>query len=245
MGCVRVEIASGRAAWVGTDGRRLHYLSTPADGGGANLLIHAGVFARVVKAVETIGRAIVGAGGRKLRDSLDRTSLTITTNGTSLAISWSMGGTTLTVATQECQGRFPRWRDVFPNRPAELVATFNAEALREEIVAAARVTTEQTKGVVFDSRGESATISAGKGESTHKAPLLSAGEPVPAGFYIRLDPRFLVEAIDAGEVAPGYGVSVAVTDYQSAAIIRRGAGEKATGDETGFAACIMPLAIDR
>jgi DNA polymerase-3 subunit beta len=243
FGSVLLQTIDGRGFFVGTDGRRLHTLSAPVSGNPGESLIRAPLFGLIRKAVEAVARSTTGTTGRKLAGYLADTFLTVTTNGAAMVVSWSDGGAVVSVMTTETNSRFPRWRDVSPNRPEEVRCTFNGETLRREVVAAAVVTTEQTKGVTFGCiHGTAATLTAGGGLSTFAGPL--SGD-VPESIQVKLDPKFVVDMIDAAaDSLPGAPIVFGTTDHQSAVTIEVGAGFDAAGDEYGFNAVIMPLAIE-
>lgn len=243
LGAVLLQTASGRGFFIGTDGRRLHAMSAPVQGNEGQMLLTAPVWGKVRKAVETAARSTTGLTGRKLAAALADTAVSITTNGTNLSIFWTDGGAAVTVTTAEMQGRFPRWKDVFPRRPDALRCTFDGPTLRREIRAAAVVTTEQAKGVTFRRDGTfPAELTAGRGEKTFSGSL--SGD-VPAGVGVKLDPRFVQDMIDsAAAVLPGAPIVAETTDKESAVVATVGAGLDADGNDYGFAACIMPLGDD-
>jgi DNA polymerase-3 subunit beta len=245
LGAVLVKTYAGRGFFVGTDGRRLHAMVAPVQGSDGESLIMAPVWGQFKKAVETVARSTTGLSGQKLAAALAVTRVSVTTDGTRLRIVWGDGSATVAVTTSECQGRFPRWRDVFPRRPDALKCTFDGPTLRREVRAAAVVTTEQTKAVKFrrDSLGAPAELTAvGIGGASFSGPL--SGE-VPAGVRVGLDPRFVQDMIDAaGAVLSGAPLVVETTDKLGSVIAVVGAGLDAAGDDYGFAAVIMPLGVE-
>lgn len=251
LGCVLLDSADGRGVFVGTDGCRLHAVATPVSPHGAagTTLIRAAVFYRIRKAAETLARAVTGQTGKKLAATLAETAVTVQTDGHGRQVfSWSIGDVHLTAGEMECQGRFPGWRDVIPNRPAADTATFHGPTLRAQIVAAAAVTHEQDKGVRFTGGGGvDPFISAGK-QGGHRGEYCAPLEgDIPVRMNVKLDPRFLVEAIDAAAaVAPGAPLAVEfVSGCQlSAVIYRAGGGLTPSGGNMGLTVVVMPLAAD-
>ena len=245
LGAVLVQTAGGRGVFVGCDGHRLHALSAPVRGDDGESLIMGSVWGKLRKAVETVARSTTGLTGRKLAAALADTAVSVTTDGTRLRILWTDGAATVTVTTAELQGRFPRWKDVFPRRPDALKCTFDGATLRREVRDAAAVTTEQNKAVTFrrDSLGAPAELTAiGAGGASFSGPL--SGD-VPAGVRVGLDPRFVQDMIDsAAAVLPGAPLMVETTDKLSAVVATVGAGLDAAGDDYGFAACVMPLGVE-
>jgi DNA polymerase-3 subunit beta len=251
LGAVMLQTANGRGFFIGTDGRRLHAMSAPVRGNDGTVLITGSLWGKVRKCVETVARSTTGLTGRKLAAALADTAVSVTPDGSALSIVWTDGSATVTVTAPELQGRFPRWKDVFPCRPDALRCTFDGPTLRREIRAAAVVTTEQTKAVTFrrDSMGAPAELSAvGIGGASFSGPL--SGE-VPAGVRVGLDPRFVQDMLDAaGAVLPCTSLTVetvrglSAVDRIQAVVATVGAGLDATGDEYGFAAVIMPLGTE-
>jgi hypothetical protein len=250
LGCVLLDCADGRGVFVGTDGRRLHAVSTPVSVHGADgtALIRESVIYRIRKAAETLARAVTGQTGKKLAATLADTAVTVQTDGARQVFSWSIGDVHLTAGEMECQGRFPRWRDVVKDNPDAGTATFDGATLRAQVVAAAAVTHEADKGVRFaGGGGVDATISAGKPggySGEYCAPL--AGD-TPVRMNVSLDPRFMVDAIDAAAaVAPGALLAVEFVSGcpLSPVIYRVAGGLTPPAGEMGLTVVIMPLAAD-
>jgi hypothetical protein len=103
-------------------------------------------------------------------------------------------------------------------------------------VAAARVTSEQSKGIQFGD-GRLAARSAERGE--YDAPFVGT---MPAGVKIKLDPAFLLDMID-GATDGRDAVALYSSDDKSGAYVRSGGGLQPNGT-IGFAAVLMPLAAD-
>jgi DNA polymerase-3 subunit beta len=227
---------------IGTDGRRLHAM-TIDDGGsdkGPLSAIVSPVAVRLFrKAVQTMAAAIVGKGGKAAADYCDGAGVGVRVRegGAEAELSWASDDCHVRVVTRLVQGRFPRWRDVFP------ADSFDAEPIvvpmpagREQIAAAARFASESSKGVVFND-GTLSARSSGKGE--YSAPFVGT---IPAGVNVKLDPTFLLDMIDGATDGP---VAVAIHNAgpQRPACVRS-AGGLAPYGRIGFAAVLMPLAAD-
>jgi DNA polymerase III subunit beta len=142
----------------------------------------------------------------------------------------TVGGTTVTARLMD--GRFPKWRDVLPERDAK-ATTVNREDLFAATRAAAICSSEESKGVTFAFTADGVWLqgrSAEKGESSVTCDVVEAGDKAS----VKLDPAFVVEWLGgiSGDAEPT--VDVEVVDAQSAVILR-------CGDNTGV---IMPLAED-
>jgi len=134
------------------------------------------------------------------------------------------------VAARVVEGRYPKWRDVIPERDAKATA-INARELVAATRQAAIVTSEQSKGVkfVFTTEGIHLTArSSEAGESSVTCPHLEFGQEAT----VNLDPHYVVDFLR--NVDDGEPVQIEAVDAQSAVVIR-------CGDATGV---IMPLAAE-
>jgi DNA polymerase-3 subunit beta len=230
---------------VGTDGRRLHVLAVD-DGGSDKGPLAAIVYPSAVrlfrKAVQAVSAAIVGKGGKAAADYCHGASVGVRTRvypsgSTEVEFSWVAGDCHVRVVTRAVEGRFPRWRDVFPADAFDPAPTMiPMPAGREQVVAAARVTSEQSKGIQFGD-GRLAARSAERGE--YDAPFVGT---MPAGVKIKLDPAFLLDMID-GATDGRDVVALYSSDDKSGAYVRSGGGLQPNGT-IGYAAVLMPLAAD-
>jgi len=137
-----------------------------------------------------------------------------------------------TISARLVEGRFPRWRDVFPDRPDASQVKIVAGPLLAAVRQAAIVTSEQSKGVDFSFEPGQLVLSgrsAESGESRIELPIEHAGPVVK----IKLDPRFLSEFLRVLDGAAT--VTLELTDAQSACVCRT---------DDGYGYVIMPLAAD-
>jgi DNA polymerase-3 subunit beta len=137
-----------------------------------------------------------------------------------------------TISARLVEGRFPRWRDVFPERPEAVRVNLVAGPFLAAVRQAAIVTSEQSKGVDFSFESGQLVLagrSAESGESRVELPIDHAGATV----RIKLDPRFVAEFLRV--LDGGANVTVEITDPQSACVCRT---------EDGYGYVIMPLAAD-
>jgi len=231
---------------VGTDGRRLHVL-TVDDGGSDKGPLAAIVYPSAIrlfrKAVQTMAAAIVGKGGAAAAARCDGASVGVRTRAypsgsTEVEFSWRAGDCHVRVVTRAIEGRFPRWRDVFPAEAFEPAPTMiPMPAGREQIVAAARVTSEQSKGIQF-AVGRLAARSAERGE--YDAPFVGT---MPEHVKVKLDPAFVLAMIDGATADGSKAVGLYSSDEKSGVYVRSGGGLEPDGT-IGFAAVTMPLAAD-
>ena len=137
-----------------------------------------------------------------------------------------------TVSARLVDGRFPRWRDVFPERPEAMRVSLVVGPLLGSVRQAAIVTSDQSKGVDFSFEPGQLVLSGRSAESCEsriELPIEHAGETV----RIKLDPRFVSDFLRV--LDPATTIQVELTDSQSAAVCRT---------DDGYGYVIMPLAVD-
>ena len=211
LGGVLVEVKDGVATFVATDGRRLSRYDVDIDQAvdDSTTLWPS----RAIKVVESLASHSEGAVQLEVAGN----ELVATIDGT-------------VVAARVVEGRYPKWRDVIPERDAKATA-INARELVAATRQAAIVTSEQSKGVkfVFTTEGIHLTArSSEAGESSVTCPHLEFGQEAT----VNLDPHYVVDFLR--NVDDGEPVQIEAVDAQSAVVIR-------CGDATGV---IMPLAAE-
>jgi DNA polymerase-3 subunit beta len=216
LGGVLVEMAPAAVIAVGTDGRRLARMQGPAeprDGGlgEAQPIVPA-------RAMQLVERCL-GAADQPVHLAVRGNEILVKTGGT-------------TISARLVEGRFPRWRDVFPERPDAIRVPLVAGPFLAAVRQAAIVTSEQSKGVDFSFEPGQLVLSgrsAESGESRVELPIDHAG----ASVRIKLDPRFVSDFLRV--LDGGASVTAELTDPQSACVCRT---------DDGYAYVIMPLAAD-
>jgi len=216
LGGVLLELSTRAVTAVGTDGRRLAKMEGPAAGfNGSPSDAQPIVPARAMQLVERC----LAAADAPVHVAVRPAEILVRTGAT-------------TISARLVEGRFPRWRDVFPERPEAVRVSLVTGPLLAAVRQAAIVTSEQSKGVDFvfePGRLVLSGRSAESGESRIELPIDHAGEAVK----IKLDPRFMsdfLRVLDGGAT-----VSVELTDPQSACVCRT---------DDGYGYVIMPLAAD-
>jgi len=216
LGGVLVELTPAGVIAVGTDGRRLAKMEGPAKSqGGAVPDAQPIVPARAMQLIERC----LAAADTPVLVAARPAEILVKTAGT-------------TISARLVDGRFPRWRDVFPERPEAVRVNLVAGPLLAAVRQAAIVTSEQSKGVDFAFEPGQLVLagrSAESGESRVELPIDHAGATV----RIKLDPRFLADFLRV--LDGGTNVTVEITDAQSACVCRT---------EDGYGYVIMPLAAD-
>jgi DNA polymerase-3 subunit beta len=138
-----------------------------------------------------------------------------------------------TIYTRLVEGRFPKWRDVFPRREGTTQVELTVGPFHAAVRQAAIVTSDEHRGVDFIFGGGKLTLSghgAEMGESHVELPIAYDGAEVA----VMLDPRYLMDflrVLDAEST-----VTVSIRDSESAVVC--------TTDD-GYANVVMPLARDR
>ena len=139
---------------------------------------------------------------------------------------------TAKVTASLLEGKFPRWRDVVPERDAKPTTVARID-LFTATRAAAICSSDESKGVQFAFSADGIWLqgrSSEKGESSVTCEIVDAGDKAT----VKLDPSFVTEWLAgiASEADPN--VEVEAVNADSAVILR-------CGDNTGV---IMPLAVD-
>jgi len=216
LGGVLVEFTPEGVIAVGTDGRRLAKMQGPARiQGGTAAAAQPIVPARAMQLIERC----LGGADQPVLIAARPAEILVKTAGT-------------TISARLVDGRFPRWRDVFPERPEAAKVQIISGPLLAAVRQAAIVTSEQSKGVDFSFEPGQLVLmgrSAESGESRVELPIDHAGATV----RIKLDPRFVVDFLRVLDGA--VNVTVEITDPQSACVCRT---------EDGYGYVIMPLAAD-
>ncbi len=216
LGGVLVELSGNGVIAVGTDGRRLAKMEGPAAAsGGSPADAQPIVPARAMQLIERC----LGAADVPVHVAARASEILVKTGPT-------------TISARLVEGRFPRWRDVFPDRPEAMKVSVLAGPLLAAVRQAAIVTSEQSKGVDFAFESGQLVLSgrsAESGESRVEMPIDHAGPTV----RIKLDPRFVSDFLRVLDGAAT--ISIELTDGQSACVCRT---------DDGYGYVIMPLAAD-
>ena len=215
LGAVLIEVAGDVVTFVATDGRRLASVECARSQNEDNDPIAPLVPARVM---EIIARLADHAGDAGVQLEATGKELVATVG-------------TARVTALLVEGRFPRWRDVLPERETKATVVSRADLL-SATRAAAICTSEDSRGVEYGFadgiwlHGKSSE----KGESSITCEVLEAGKKCS----VKLDPAFVSEWLRgiSGDAEPN--VEIEAVDEQSAVVLR-------CGDNTGV---IMPLAKD-
>lgn len=214
LGAVLIDVKGWKCVFVATDGRRLSMVEIEHD-----LAVDDQTVLVPARALHAMQQIAAGHGDAAVQLEATPREVVCTIDS-------------VMVTARQIVGRFPRWRDVFPDREAtphvvEIAQLLNATR------AAAIVTTEQSKGVDYTFGADGITLhgqSADLGESTVTCDVVTPGTSCTT----KLDPSFVAEFLRALPADGEPHVEVEAVDSQSAVVLR-------CGDVRGV---IMPLAKD-
>ena len=216
LGAVNIEVSrtDENVSFVATDGRRLSCATAPLseqkDPDSRSVLAPAKAMAQIAMAAAHRECAV------KLEASAAELQATV-------------GETVITARLVE--GRFPPWRDVFPERDAK-ASLISAGELLDATRQAMIVTSEQSKGVTYAVTSDGVRLTAASsesGESDVTCGIVELGQAAT----VKLDPQFVVDLLRSVDLDEP--LEVEVVDAQSAVVFRSGDDHKAV---------IMPLAND-
>ncbi|MDX1961535.1 MAG: DNA polymerase III subunit beta [Pirellulales bacterium] len=203
LGGVLLELTAEKVTAVGTDGRRLAKMEGPASAVGEQPASDQPTIVPT-RALQVIERAIGDEGDIKLA-----------ARGNDLVVCSEK----ITLITRLVEGRFPRWRDVFPHRPSAPRIELPAGALADSVKQAAIVTSDESRGVSFRFTEGKLSLQASTaqvGEADVEQVISYSGPELK----ISLDPRYVldflkvlpVEQIVTFELAEGVGPAVLFSD---------------------------------
>jgi len=217
LGGVLLEMAADKITGVGTDGRRLAKMEVPSQSVGGH---QSGDSMTIVpsKAMQLLERALTDADAE----------VQVAARANEILVRSPRA----TIYSRLVEGRFPKWRDVFPQRTGALKIDLTVGPFYSAVRQAAIVTSEESRGVDFNFEGGMLVLSgraAEVGQSRVELPIAYDGPSVS----ISLDPRYVNDFLRV--LDPEKVVSIEIKDAESAAVC--------TTDD-GYGYVIMPLARD-
>lgn len=212
LGGVLLEIEGGEASAVATDGRRLAWVKLGVE---PSADIKPNRVVVPVKAVKAIAKATDAFGA-------------------SVAVEWSESavafrGESATILCRAVDGRFPRWRDVFPDG-VKVKAVVAAGVLRRAADQAAVATSDESRGVDFDLAPGVLSLrsaAADVGSSAVDVDVMTDADVREVAFA--LDPRYVVDMLRT--LDDDASVTIGVVDSRSGV----------TFDVDGYSYVTMPL----
>lgn len=218
LGGVLLELSENQITAVGTDGRRLAKMEGPGQSVGGH---QTGDNTTIVptKAMHLIERALTDADA-EIKLAAHANHVLVQSERT-------------TIYSRLVEGRFPKWRDVFPQRSdytkLELVVGPLYSAVRQAMI----VTNESSRGVDFTFHNGQLVLSgrsAELGQSRVELPVAYDGPELS----IMLDPRYLSDFLRVLDLEKS--ITLELKDAESAAVCQT---------DDGYGYVIMPLARDR
>jgi DNA polymerase-3 subunit beta len=199
LGAVLVEFKDGTLNLVATDGRRLAVASADVDQAcdDSTTLVPKRAIDVLVRLAGNAEAVQLEVSGSELVATVDSTL----------------------VFCRLTDGRFPKWRDVDPQRDAE-PATVVVGSLLHACRMAAVCVSEQSKGVDF-TFGDVLTLkakSSENGESTATCDLVTPGRACS----VKLDPVYVLQWLDCGSFDTAETISVSAVDKASAVVFAAG-----------------------
>jgi DNA polymerase-3 subunit beta len=213
LGGILLELGDNKITGVGTDGRRLARQEGPAEGvAGARTAEHTVVPTRAVQLME-----------RALADNEEMIQLAARENDVLVKSQRT------TIYSRLVEGRYPKWRDVFPRYEDMLKVELTVGPFHTAVRQAAIVTSEERRGVDFtfcDGRLILSGHGAEFGESRVELPIAYEGAEIP----VKLDPRYVADFLRV--LDPDRSFTLHLRDSESPVVC-------VTDD--GYAYVIMPL----
>jgi DNA polymerase III subunit beta len=218
LGGVLLEMTEDKITAVATDGRRLAKQEGPATSVGGH---QSGDRLTIIpsRAMHLLDRA--------LADNEENVQISARDNDVLVKSGRA------TIYSRLVEGRFPKWRDVFPRRENTVKVELTVGPFHAAVRQAQIVTSEERRGVDFTFGGGKAVLrarGAEYGESLVELPIAYDGAEVP----ITLDPRYLTDFLRV--LDPEATLTLDLRDAESAAVC---------ATEDGYAYVIMPLARDQ
>lgn len=219
LGGVKLEFAKENVVAVGTDGRRMAVVEMAAQAVGEPLLASEDSPTIVPsRAMNIIERTLADFDAEcylaaRASDILLKTERAV-------------------IYSRLVEGRFPRWRDVFPKRDDPQKLDVVVGPLLSAVRQAAIVTSDESRGVDFTFGDGKITLvarAAEVGQSKVELPVSYSGRELS----ITLDPRYLVDFLKV--LDPEKSVNVDLQDADSAAVF---------ASDDGYRYVIMPLSRD-
>ena len=219
LGGLLLEMESERVIVVGTDGRRLAKMEGPAQVVGTPVGSSDAMTIVPSRSMQLIERS--------LTDGEAEVHLAMRGND------FMVQSPTLMIISRLVEGRFPRWRNVLPNRPDAVQIELTVGPLHAAVRQAAIVASGESRGIDFTFGRGSLVLSgvtADVGESRVEMPIAYDGEEIT----LCMDHRFLSDFLRV--LDPETNFRLNIVDGDSAALCQT---------DDGYGYVIMPLAHDR
>lgn len=219
LGGVLLELEPNKITAVGTDGRRLAKMEGPAEAVAGH---QTGDTMTIVRtpSLRAIGRALADAD---------------------CEVHLAARGSDVLIRTPRCtfysrlvEGRFPRWRDVFPQRQSAPRIDMQVGPLMSALRQAAVVLSTESRGIDFTFADGTLTLAgatAEAGQSRVDLPVAYDGPQI----IVSLDHRFVLEFLKV--LDPAATVALEIENGETAAVFH--------ADDNAYGYVVMPLSRDR
>jgi len=218
LGGVLWELEADKLIAVGTDGRRLAKMEGPALAVGE---VRGSEQPTIVptRALQLIERSLSDADAE----------VQLAATGNNIIVQ----SPRLTLTSRLVDGRFPRWRDVFPRRDQPITIDLPVGKFHTAVRQAAIVTSEESRGVDFQF-GEGTAVFTGQAAETGQSHVELTIGYTGSKIAIMLDPRYLTDFLRV--LDPDKTFQLEIKDSESAAVCHT---------DDGYSYVIMPMARDR
>lgn len=218
LGGILLEFESDKITAVGTDGRRLAKMAGPGKSVGGH---QSGDSMTIVptRTMQTVERAL----------SDDDAEIQVAARGNDILIR----SPKMTVYSRLVEGRYPKWRDVFPAEREAVTTEIGVGPFYSAVRQASVVASDESRGIDF-TFGEGSLVLTGLtadvGQSRVELPIAYDGETT----VVTLDHRYVADFLKVLDADKNVSVEIEGPD---AAVL-------CTTDD-GYGYVIMPLARDR
>ncbi|MCA9124882.1 MAG: DNA polymerase III subunit beta [Planctomycetaceae bacterium] len=218
LGGVLLEMEEETITAVATDGRRLAKMEGPAKSFGGHAL---GDTMTIVpsRAMQLMERALTDSG----------VEIQIAARANDIMVRSPHA----TIYARLVEGRFPKWREVFPSRQDSVQIQVTVGPLYSTLRQAAIVASEESRGIDF-TFGDGTLVLAGStaevGQSRVELPIAYDGEEIT----VTMDHRFVADFLKVLDAEKS--ISIDIRDAESAALF--------TTDD-GYGYVVMPLAREQ
>lgn len=219
LGGVLFELESNKITAVGTDGRRLAKMEGPAESVAGHKTGDAMTIVRT-PSLRAIGRALADADNE----------VHLAARGSDVLLRTPRS----TFYSRLVEGRFPRWRDVFPQRTSAPRIDMQVGPLLSALRQAAVVLSAESRGIDFTFADGTLTLAgatAEAGQSRVEMPVAYTGPQI----IVSLDHRFVLEFLKV--LAPEANISLEIENGETAAVFH--------ADDGAYGYVVMPLSRDR
>ena len=219
LGGVLFELEPNKITAVGTDGRRLAKMEGPAEAVAGHKTGDTMTIVRT-PSLRSIGRALPTPTTKSISPPAATMCLLRTPR--------------CTFYSRLVEGRFPRWRDVFPQRRDAPRIDMQVGPLLSALRQAAVVLSAESRGVDFTFADGTLTLSgatAESGQSRVEMPIAYTGRKI----IVSLDHRFVLEFLKV--LSPEANIALEIENGETAVVFH--------ADDGAYGYVVMPLSRDR